>query len=230
MDALKQVAEKGLKSVTSENTAKFLIAVSQGKDSAFLADLWNYLSYEKAPHSYTGKCGKELCKEAYIRQMEYHVFKTRIPSRYRDRDYGALIKDSLENIADEINKDLTMGEKGNNYIRDENGNKLENTVEDIERCGVKCYSFSKKIDDLMWFVGGDAKKILALQQNLNKLGIKGDNGKLEEDGVYGKNTASAWFNFIQSLTTGSIPILNWINPLENNYLMLDLCATEKRKI
>ena len=147
--------------------------------------------------------------------MERHVFGRNIPSPYSHGDYGALIKQSLKDIFRQMYEDLSKGEADNDYVTDAHGKQLEEGVQDIEKCGVQCYNLVKKIDKLTWFVGGDPKKILALQQKLNKMGIKGDSGKLEEDGVYGKNTASAWMNFSEKLISGSVPMLGFIDPLQS---------------
>lgn len=63
---------------------------------------------------------------------------------------------------------------------------------------------------------------MQLQKNLNKLGIKGKNGRLKEDGVYGKETLSAWMAFMKKLETGTVPTLAWVDALKNNSVQLEI--------
>ena len=78
----------------------------------------------------------------------------------------------------------------------------------MARCGIsKGKDIVKQSQALGWFVGGNQQKILQLQKNLNKLDIKGKSGKLKEDGVYGKETLSAWLSFVNKLKNGVVPTL-----------------------
>lgn len=63
---------------------------------------------------------------------------------------------------------------------------------------------------------------MQLQKNFNKLGIKGKNGRLKEDGVYGKETLSAWMAFMKKLETGTVPTLAWVDALKNNSVQLEI--------
>lgn len=46
------------------------------------------------------------------------------------------------------------------------------------------------------------------------MGIASSSGRLKEDGVYGKETQTAWNEFAKTLVSGSVPTLGFINPLQ----------------
>ena len=102
--------------------------------------------------------------------------------------YCHLFKPNLERIVRELERDLEQGLRDNDYIRDENADNLRAALKQLERCGVRCYSLERMVDDLAWFVGGDADKIREIQRMLNATGLV---SRLQEDGVYGKETAEA---------------------------------------
>lgn len=83
---------------------------------------------------------------------------------------------------------MEQGARNNDYMQDENVDRLKKAWKDLERCGVRCDSLEKKVDDLAWFVGGDPEKIREIQRMLNATGLV---PRLLEDGVYGKETAEA---------------------------------------
>ena len=124
-----------------------------------------------------------------------------------------LFKPNLERIVRELERDLEQGLRDNDYIRDENADNLRATLKQLERCGVRCYSLERMVDDLAWFVGGDADKIRRLQSKLNELRI---GGRLTEDGVYGKKTDAARSALLDELMRGTFPTLTWIDPLQSN--------------
>ena len=99
-----------------------------------------------------------------------------------------LFKPNLERIVRELERDLEQGLRDNDYIRDENADHLRAAIKQLERCGVRCYSLERTVDDLAWFVGGDADKIREVQRLLNATGLV---SRLQEDGVYGQKTAEA---------------------------------------
>jgi len=102
--------------------------------------------------------------------------------------YCHLFKPNLERIVRELEQDLKQGRRDTDYILDENADNLHATLKQLERCGVRCYSLERMVDDLAWFVGGDPDKIQEIQRLLNATGLV---SRLLEDGVYGKKTAEA---------------------------------------
>ena len=113
--------------------------------------------------------------------------------------------------------------QNNDYILDDNAARLKQAGEELTRCGIsKGKDIVKQSQALSWFVGGNRQKIVQLQKDLNKLGIKGKNGRLKEDGVYGKETLSAWMAFMKKLETGTVPTLAWVDALKNNSVQLEI--------
>jgi len=108
-----------------------------------------------------------------------------------------LFKPNLERIVQELERDLEQRLRDNDYIRDENADNLRATLKQLERCGVRCYSLERAVDDLAWFVGGDADKIRRLQSKLNDLGV---GQHLKEDGVYGEKTKEAVDDAIEKVS------------------------------
>lgn len=194
----------------------FLRMVAQGRGREFLGDVWLKLLYEEDARQFTGRCGRVICTREYIDHIETHLFGRELPSYYGgrngDRAYGKLMTDSFAAIVREIQRDLEQGEQENDYIRDENAQRLKDAAKDLERCGVRCYAWEEKIDKLAWFVGGDPAKIRQLQQKLNELGI---GQRLTEDGVYGKKTLAVWEKFLQYLERGTVTTLVWTDPLQS---------------
>lgn len=127
----------------------------------------------------------------------------------------------LKNIYNEIANDVERGKSNNDYIKDENGSKLINAVEELSKSGVYCGNLRNKIENLMWFVGGNSQQILSLQRYLNALGITGKHGKLKEDGVYGEETLFAYDKFFETISKGNVPILTIINPLQSNITKIE---------
>lgn len=67
----------------------------------------------------------------------------------------------------------------------------------------------------MWYAGGNSYKIQEFQRNLNILGVDGNSGHLKEDGVFGKETLSAWGNLLSKLVSGSVPVLCYVDILQS---------------
>jgi hypothetical protein len=193
----------------------FLRSVLQGRSCDFLKDVWQRLRYEDDSRQFAGRYGREIGSTEYIDQMEQHIFGRDLPNFYGghsgDRAYGRLVTQSLEAIQNQIERDVEQGERDNDYMRDENAQRLKNAIKSLERCGIRCYALEDKITKLQWFVGGDPDKIQQLQQKLNELGI---GERLKEDGVYGKKTNASIGKLMDSLR-GSVPSLAWIDPLQS---------------
>ena len=71
-----------------------------------------------------------------------------------------LFKPNLERIVRDLERDLEQGRRNNDYIRDENADNLRAAIKQLERCGVRCYSLERTVDDLAWFVGGAVGGVL----------------------------------------------------------------------
>ena len=184
--------------------------------------------YADDPRQFTGRCGRVICTQEYIDHIEQHIFGRDIPNYYGgrngDRAYGRLITSSLESIVKEIERDLEQGIRDNDYMQDENADRLKEALKDLERCGVQCYSLERKVDALAWFVGGDPEKIRQLQQKLNELDI---GERLKEDGVFGNLTLNAVVAFLRKFDQGTVPILRWIDPLQSDITGITVGRTTK---
>lgn len=222
MDTIKRAMEWGESSAVNGSTekAEFLSAVMQGKNREFLGDVWLKLLYTNNPREFTGRCGRVICSREYIDHIEKHVFGVNVPNYYGghggDRAYAKMITDALNSIAKEIERNLAQGERDDDYIKDENADILKECIKNLERCRIPCYHLERMVENLSWFVGGNETQIRELQHKLNELGIQGSKGRLDEDGVYGKETQNACQTLIDKLWHGSIPSLAWIDPLQPN--------------
>ncbi|MBQ4538194.1 MAG: hypothetical protein II995_01150 [Oscillospiraceae bacterium] len=132
----------------------------------------------------------------------------------KNKDRIAVIK-GLKGIVSDIKRDLQNGIRNNDYIKDENAKNLIEAIKALDDCGIRC-DCKEYIKELSWYVGGDSRKIRDLQKNLNELRINSGYRSLEEDGVYGKETLSAWLKFLDILEHGTVPTLAWIDPLEGH--------------
>lgn len=83
-------------------------------------------------------------------------------------------------------------------ITDDTARNLHDAVSELGRCGVSVGFADSAIDRLAWFVGGDPDKIRRLQSKLNELGV---GQRLDEDGVYGKETKAATENLITRISS-----------------------------
>jgi len=126
-----------------------------------------------------------------------------------------IVIDGLKGISADLKRDLQNGIRNNDYIKDENAKNLIKAIEALDDCGIRC-DCKDYVKKLSWYVGGDERKIRDLQKNLNDLRIRGDHGTLKEDGVYGRETLSAWLKFLDILEHGTVPTLKWIDPLEGH--------------
>lgn len=161
------------------------------------------------PVDLRGHCGYSIGSSEYLSYMERKVFPQDIPLMYSG-NYVGILKNSLEEIGRQIQRDLSQNERANNYITDETARNLRAAVSELERCGISTGIFDNAIERLAWFVGGDPVKIRQLQAKLNEMHI---GIRLTEDGVYGEKTEQAVAEFFQELSHGSIHTLAWIDPL-----------------
>lgn len=218
---LEKAVKNGVIQASADDPKKlqFLMSIEQGKGSSFLTDVLNYYEYKNNNGKYKGKNGKTICSKEYNENIVKSVFKNKFPVSFSyggAKKYVNEIEKMLKNIYNEIANDVERGKSNNDYIKDENGSKLINAVEELSKSGVYCGSLKNKIENLMWFVGGNSQQILNLQRNLNALGITGKHGKLKEDGVYGEETLSAWNQLSKSLVSGSVPVLTYVDILQSD--------------
>ncbi|MCI1999723.1 MAG: hypothetical protein LKJ75_04075 [Clostridia bacterium] len=217
---VKKAISSGVKNAIGSDIkkAEFLKEVMHGRDTKFLTDVLNKYNFDTRKQDYRGRNGKVICSKDYcdciLKECFVRTYLKFMGSS--DRNYAEAIKKQFDKVVDEINSDLYSGKTNNDFVKDENGIFFKKAIFELEKCGIKCYDLCNKINDLMWYVGGDAAKIKELQCKLNSLGISGQNGRLKEDGVYGKKTDSACFNFINKLVHGVVPILAWESPLQSD--------------
>lgn len=204
---------------SSEKKRSFLEDLSRGRGRDFMRNVADSLNSSGADTR--GTCGYPIGSSDYLDAIERAVFQQDIPAmhsaRWGNPNYDGFLKDALDAIAHQLERDLEHSERENNYITDETARNLKTAVSELEHCGVSTGSADRKIEKLAWFVGGDPAKIRQLQSKLNQLGV-GEH--LTEDGVYGKKTLAAWENFFSRLEHGSVPTLTWINPLQTAKLPL----------
>ena len=89
--------------------------------------------------------------------MERKVLLQDLPAIYSD-DYDGGIKGSLEDIARQLQRDLSQNERENNYITDDTARNLRAAVSELERCGISTGISDSMIERLAWFVGGNAAR------------------------------------------------------------------------
>ena len=177
----------------ADNTKKkFLEAVLQGKDNSFLKEVADEYESKNAIQLSAGRCGYSVGSRSYLEYFEASVFGGVLPvtssATFGIPNYETAVQEALSSIADQLEHDLDDAAKQNDYITDETAAKLKSVLDDLSACGVNVGFIHQKIDKLAWFVGGDAGKILKVQQLLNSTGLVSN---LTEDGVYGKKTQFA---------------------------------------
>ena len=186
--------------------------ISQGKDKEFLRDVLNTYRSNNESADLRGRCGYSIGSREYLNYVERKVLLQDLPAIYSD-DYDGGIKDSLEDIARQLQRDLSQNERENNYITDDTARNLRAAVSELEHCGISTGISDSMIERLAWFVSGDAAKIRQLQQRFNELNL---GGRLLEDGGYGEKTEKAVADFMQQLLHGSVPTLTWVDPLQSS--------------
>ncbi len=141
-------------------------------------------------------------------------------------DYARILRESLESIAKQLERDLSTAERENSYITDPTAIVLRVAASELDRCNISPRISDSSIDRLAWFVGGDAEKIRQLQRKLNELNIT---ARLTEDGVYGRKTLAASNTFAERLARGAFPSAALINPLQSRFTKIYSVVNETQK-
>lgn len=168
---VKYGANRAIKGDTKKAT--FIREVQRSNRKGYFEDVLNVVNYLENKKILIGKCGKKLCSKAYNR-------------------YVASVQQDLKFVMITVEVDLDRGMTNEDYLKDPSPSNLMKFAEDIEKCGIKRYNFSKCVEDLAWFVGGDVEKILRLQRTLYAAGYY----KISIDGVYGKVTEESWVDYV----------------------------------
>ncbi|MBU5627826.1 complement resistance protein TraT [Oscillibacter sp. MSJ-2] len=232
MDLIKRAAEwgSGYAAGGSGKNRAFLEEISQGKGKDFFEEVIK--AYESGwEPEVRGGCGHVIGGNKYLSHMEGEVFLRELPAdnsaRWGGADYAGALKESIEGIARQMERDLERGERENSYITDETERALKLAAVELGRCGAGIGSLGGKIERLAWFVGGDPSKIRQLQSKLNQIGV-GEH--LTEDGVYGKKTLAIRSAFFENLIHGTVPSLTWIDPLQSSYTQIYSVPIQKNSI
>ena len=135
----------------------FLQDISQGKDKEFLRDVLNTYRSNNESADLRGRCGYSIGSREYLNYVERKVLLQDLPAIYSD-DYDGGIKDSLEDIARQLQRDLSQNERENNYITDDTARNLHAAVSELEHCGISTGISDSMIERLAWFVGGNAAR------------------------------------------------------------------------
>ena len=183
---------------SSEKKRAFLEEIAQGKGKDFLQEVLDSYKSGSGNADMRGKCGYPIGSSEYLDRMEPVVFRQEVPTmcsaRWGSPNYDGLLRDALESIAHQLERDLERNERENNYITDETGRNLKAAVSELERCGISTGSASSKIEKLAWFVGGDPAKIRELQSMLNATGMV---PHLLKDGAYGEETQKGLGKYVE---------------------------------
>ena len=109
--------------------------ISQGKDKEFLRDVLNTYRSNNESADLRGRCGYSIGSREYLNYAERKVPLQDLPAIYSD-DYDGGIKGSLEDIARQLQRDLSQNERENNYITDDTARNLRAAVSELEHCGI----------------------------------------------------------------------------------------------
>ncbi|MFV0425205.1 MAG: hypothetical protein ACK5K7_06595, partial [Bacilli bacterium] len=175
-----------------KNVKEFLKEVVKSSRSGYMEDVLKKVNYLDSGRKITGKCGKVLCSKEYNNHIANVV--TGGVGAKGDVEYGKIVRDRLRFVAKKVEDDLDKWIKDNDYIIKLNVDNIKRYAKDLESCGERSYNLIDKANKLDWFVGGDEKKILALQKKINS---QNSGTKIKEDGVYGKETEKAWTWYVE---------------------------------
>lgn len=110
VDILKKVLTRGASSAIGNNAkrALFLKQVERGKGREFLEDACLKFLYANNPKQFTGRCGRVIGSDEYIKHMEKHIFLHGIPNGVLsgDKTYDELVLIELKRITEQIVDDV----------------------------------------------------------------------------------------------------------------------------
>lgn len=213
-----------------EKKKKFLREIEDGKGQRFLSETLE--AYKKLGNGsdLSGRSGYRIGGESYMHALEWDVFGCSVPTSYSadwgNPQYEKLLRQTLHEIASQIQHNLEEPQRSNWYMRDENAERMREALRSLERCGISTFSYAGIIDKLAWFVGGDSYKIRQFQQKLNDMGVT---DHLTEDGVYGQKTHNAWLDFLDKLEHGTVPTLAWTDWLQTEKTGISIGGTKSAK-
>ena len=124
-ELIKKAAIDGVKWAANGNNEKmiFILKVMNGKGQDFfkcVSDKYDY-TYNLR-NKVSGKCGKDMFSDEYIKHYEEKIFGTVLQSKYMytgSYDYGEFYREKLRDIVDQINSDFDRGARGTHFIRDD---------------------------------------------------------------------------------------------------------------
>ncbi len=203
LELLKKACESNDVSVSDDREFAFLDAVCLGKSRDQLKDMFSYAKYRIEHTRYRGEGGDELCTKQYIAWAEYRVFE-RTMSGLWGYEYKDYLQKQFETIAQTIREDLKNGQWHNDFLKDEEAERLRVAVRHLEKCGVSCYDLSDLIEKLDWYIKADENHVLKLQRALNALRIT---PSLVEDGILGEKTIAELKNVYDMLNRDDHPKL-----------------------
>ena len=137
----------------------FLKEIEDGKGQRFLSEALE--AYKKLGNAsdLSGRSGYRIGSDSYMHTLERDVFGCTVPTSYSadwgNPQYVKLLREALQEIASQIQRNLEEALRSNWYMRDENAEHMREAIRNLERCGVSTFSLSGIADKLAWYVGGD---------------------------------------------------------------------------
>ena len=90
----------------------------QGNGTDFLKTVLDAYNNRSGKVDARGKCGYELGSSEYLHHLEKQVFLQELPSYHSGEDYARILREALESIAKQLERDLSTAAQENSYITD----------------------------------------------------------------------------------------------------------------